>query len=149
MTQTRGIPKYTGLILTNEEGMINKITPLPPIGNIGHICLNVFTSMYTEEPMAPQPRLNLFKGNYGKISEDMQSIDWDTTLHMEEKTEQHIPIPTKQKNNKNLYTPKARNLRQKRGTAGTYTQNLTTQWTMQYLPNYKIKSKGILEVCPL
>ena len=30
--------------------------------------------------MAPQPRLNLFKGNYGKISKDMQSIDWDTTL---------------------------------------------------------------------
>ena len=27
--------------------------------------------------MAPQPRLNLFKGNYGKISEDMQSIDWE------------------------------------------------------------------------
>ena len=79
--------------------------------------------------MAPQPRLNLFKGNYGKISEDMQSIDWETTLQgqpftdayrafcniLKEKTEQHIPITTKQKKNKNLYiTPKARNLRQKK-----------------------------------
>ena len=73
-------PNTLDLIITNEEGMINKINPLPPIGNSDHICLNVFTSMYTEEPMAPQPRLNLFKGNYGKISEDMQSIDWDTTL---------------------------------------------------------------------
>ena len=73
-------PNTLDHIITNEEGMINKINPLPPIGNSDHICLNVFTSMYTEEPMAPQPRLNLFKGNYGKISEDMQSIDWDTTL---------------------------------------------------------------------
>ena len=61
-------PNTLDLIITNEDGMINKINPLPPIDNSDHICLNVFTSMYTEEPMAPQPRLNLFKGNYGKIS---------------------------------------------------------------------------------
>ena len=136
--------------------MINKIIPLPPIGNSDHICLNVFTSMYTEEPKTPQPRLNLFKGNYGKISEDMQDIDWDTTLRgqpftdayrlfcniLKEKTEKHIPTTTKQKKNKNLYiTSKARNLRKKRGTAGTYMQNLTTQWTMQDLHNYEINSE--------
>ena len=46
-------PNTPDLILTNEEGMINKIIPLSPIGNSDHICLNVFTSMYTEEPMAP------------------------------------------------------------------------------------------------
>ena len=109
-------PNTLDLIITNEEGMINKINPLPPIGNTDHICLNVFTSMYTEEPMAPQPRLNLFKGNYGKISEDMQSIDWVTTLQgqpftdaycniLKEKTEQHIPITTKPKP---LYHPESK-----------------------------------------
>ena len=125
-------PNTLDLILTNEEGMINKIMSLPPIGNSDHICLNVFTSIYTEKPKTPQPRPNVFKGNYGKISEDMQSIDWDTTLKgqpfpdayrvfcniLKEKTEQHIPITTKLEKNKNLYiTPKARNLR-KKGTAG-------------------------------
>ena len=122
-------PNTLDLVLTNEEGMINKIIPLPPIGNSDHICLNVFTSMYTEEPKTPKPRLHLFKGNYGKISEDMQNIDWDTTLRgqpftdayrlfcniLKEKTEKHIPTTTKQKKNKNLYiTSKARNLRKKK-----------------------------------
>ena len=73
-------------------------------------------------PRTHQPRLNLFKGNYGKISEDMQSIDWDTTLQsqpfiaayrvfcniIKEKTEQHIPITTKQKKIKPLYHPESK-----------------------------------------
>ena len=141
-------PNTLDLIITNEEGMINKINPLPPIGNSDHICLNVFPSMYTEEPMAPQPRLNLFKGNYGKISEGMQSIDWDTTLQgqpftdayrafcniLKEKTEQHIPITTKQKKKTRTFIShrKQGTYAKKRGTAGTYTQNLTTQWTLDY-----------------
>ena len=33
-------PNTLDLILTNEEGMINKIIPLAPIGNSDHICLN-------------------------------------------------------------------------------------------------------------
>ena len=33
------------------------------------------------------------------------------------------------------------NLRKKRGTAGTYMQNLTTQWTMQDFHNYEINSE--------
>ena len=145
------------LVLTNEEGMINKIIPLPPIGNSDHICLNVFTSMYTEEPKTPKPRLNLFKGNYGKISEDMQNIDWDTTLRgqpftdayrlfcniLKEKTEKHIPTTTKQKKKQEpLYHLKGKEPAQKKeGTAGTYMQNLTTQWTMQDLHNYEINSE--------
>ena len=44
-----GSPYTLHLVLTNEEGMINKIIPIPPIGNSDHICLNVLTSMYTEE----------------------------------------------------------------------------------------------------
>ena len=43
-------PNTLDLILTNKECMINKIIPLPPIGNSDHICLNVFTLTYTEEP---------------------------------------------------------------------------------------------------
>ena len=121
-------PNTLDLVLTNEEGMINKIIPLPPIGNSDHICLNVFTSMYTVEPKTPQPRLNLFKGNYGKISEDMQNIDWDTTLRgqpftdayrlfcniLKEKTEKHIPTTTKQKKKEPLYHLKGKEPAQKK-----------------------------------
>ena len=63
-------PNTLDLILTNEDGMINTIIPTPSYRQ----------QRPPEEPMAPQPRLNLFKGNYGKNSKDMQSIDWDTTL---------------------------------------------------------------------
>ena len=133
--------------------MINKIIPLPLIGNSDHICLNVFTSMYTEEPKTPQPRLNLFKWNYGKISEDMQNIDWDTAPQgqpftdayivlcniLKEKTEQHIPITTKQEKTITFISPQKQGTTQK-GPAGTYTQSLRTQWTMQNLHNYEINS---------
>ena len=47
------IPNTLYLILTNKEGMINKIIPLPPIANSDHIYLNVFTSMYIDR----NPRL--------------------------------------------------------------------------------------------
>ena len=46
-------PNTLDLVLTNEEGMINKIIPLPPIGNSDHICLNVFTSMSQRNPRHP------------------------------------------------------------------------------------------------
>ena len=149
-------PNTLDLVLTNEEGMINKIIPLPPIGNSDHICLNVFTSMYTEEPKTPQPRLNLFKGNYGKVSEDMQNIDWDTTLWgqpftdayilfcniLKEKQRNTFPPPPNRKKTRTFISPQRQGTcAKKRGTAGTYMQNLTTLWTMQDLHNYEIHSE--------
>ena len=108
-------PNTLDHIITNEEGMINKINPLPPIGNSDHICLNMFTSMYMEEPMAPQPRLNHFKGNYGKISEDMQSIDWVTSspTHIEHsvissrrKLSNTFPSPPNRKKTRTFISPR-------------------------------------------
>ena len=167
--------------------MTNKIIPLPPIGNSDHICLNMSPRCTQREPKTPQPRLNLLKGNYGKFSEDMQSIDWDTTLQgqpftnvyrvfcnsLKEKTEQHISITTKQKKKQEpLYHPESKEPTQKkraswdlytksnnpvdyarfaqlRNQLRALTRRLRACFEHNLAQDLKMKSKGILEVCPL
>ena len=68
-------PSLLDLIFTNEEGLVSNIEYLPPIGASDHLCLRAELNVYPDE-IEEEPRLNYHKGNYEKISEELDNFMW-------------------------------------------------------------------------
>ena len=69
-------PHILDLILTNEEGMISNLSHLPALGNSDHEVLqfSLWCYMYRRESHAT--KLNLHRGDYKKMAEDLGTIPW-------------------------------------------------------------------------
>lgn len=70
-------PSTLDIILTNEEGLIQNLTYLPPIGNSDHLVLQFDLICYTQPAEPDRTRLNLNKGNYQRLNELIKRSAWD------------------------------------------------------------------------
>jgi exonuclease III len=73
-------PSLLDLIITNEEGMVNKIQYLSPLGKSDHICISFDTNMYAHVEENDKPRYAYHRGNYTKMTENLRNINWDNIL---------------------------------------------------------------------
>ena len=58
------LPSLLDLLLTNEEGMIDNIEYMHPLGKSDHIMMNFVLNCYTEKQEQDSPRFLYHKGNY-------------------------------------------------------------------------------------
>ena len=73
-------PNLLDLILTNEEGMVNDIQYVPPLGKSDHVCLVFNTNLYAETKVNNKPKYAYHRGNYQKINTNLKLIDWENRL---------------------------------------------------------------------
>ncbi len=69
-------PSLLDLILTNEEGMVNDIQYVSPLGKNDHVCLVFNTTIYASTVENIKPRNAYHTGNYENINENRKQIDW-------------------------------------------------------------------------
>ncbi|XP_066292857.1 uncharacterized protein [Branchiostoma lanceolatum] len=111
-------PNILDLVLTNEDGMVEKIEYLPGIGLSDHIRIQFETKLYTDRRDSLKPRLNLYRGDYANMVADLSGTDWDSRLEnrsfdeaysvfkdiLQASIDLHIPNTRKKACKKNLYT---------------------------------------------
>ncbi len=69
-------PSLPDLILTNEEGMVNDIQYVSPLGKSDHVCLVFNINMYASTVENIKPRYAYQRAKYENISENLKQIDW-------------------------------------------------------------------------
>ncbi len=73
-------PSLLDLIITNKEGMINKIQSLSPHGKSYHKCISFDINMYTSVNEIDEPRYAYHRENHIKMTENLRNINWDKIL---------------------------------------------------------------------
>ena len=73
-------PSILDLVLTNEEHMVNNITYSPGLGKSDHLTITFQFVCYTETVETAFTKRNYFKGNYKKISSELEAVDWNQAL---------------------------------------------------------------------
>ena len=68
------------IILSNEEGLVQNLTYLPPLGNSDHLVLKFDLTCYTLATDRDEQRLNLNKGNYEQLNSLIGQAGWEN-LH--------------------------------------------------------------------
>ena len=76
-TRQRGsdAPSLLDLIITNEEGLIDKLEFLSPLGKSDHSVIG-FDIICEEECQPPSIKSVYEKGNYHKFEQEMKKINW-------------------------------------------------------------------------
>lgn len=71
------------LILSNEEDIISKINYHPSLGKSDHLILTYDFNCYTilDSNSKTKSRLDFFKCSYENIKNELQAVDWGTTLN--------------------------------------------------------------------
>ena len=74
-------PSLLDLVLTSEEGMVQEIQYLPPLGESDHVCLRfkVFTAQQKSESSIPYES-NIRKTNYASVREELSKHNWEEEL---------------------------------------------------------------------
>ena len=109
-------PNILDLILSSEEGMIQDLRYLPPLGESDHVTLRFNVSLEKDTSNNWAPRRNIYKGNYVAMKEILTSHDWDDILKIDFEEaydrfssilqtciDQYCPLQTPPKKKKNLY----------------------------------------------
>ena len=64
------------LLLTDEEGMIRKLSYHPGLGHSSHPALSFSVACYTERCIPSETAANCYKDNYGLLREVLNEADW-------------------------------------------------------------------------
>jgi len=83
-------PSTLDYVFTDEENLLDAIQYEVPLGKSDHVCLT--WDMITSRSTAPQPgsKLNYWKGDYEKIRQGLQAINWETELYGKDVTSMWI-----------------------------------------------------------
>lgn len=73
-------PSILDLVITNEMNMISNIEYNSPLGKSDHITISFEFNCYTPTKGSQQVRKNYNKGNYSKITEELENTDWHALL---------------------------------------------------------------------
>ena len=73
-------PSTLDVILSNEEGLVQNLVYLPPIGNCDHVVLQFDLTCYAQIVEYNGVRLNFNKGNYQLLNELIRQCIWDVTI---------------------------------------------------------------------
>ncbi len=65
------------LILTNEEGKVNDIQYIPPMGKSDHVCLVFNTNMYASIVEKIKPKYAYHRGNYKVMTENLKYVPYE------------------------------------------------------------------------
>ncbi|RLC07615.1 MAG: hypothetical protein DRI57_25640, partial [Deltaproteobacteria bacterium] len=81
-THYRGIQNANtlDLVLTNEEGMIDSISYLAPLGQSHHAVLKFKLLCYVQDEQRKEARLSYDKGDYVAMRKYLSELDWDREL---------------------------------------------------------------------
>ena len=81
-TRQRGCdaPSLLDLVITNEEGLIDNLEILEPLGNSDHSVIS-YDIVCEQEPLPPVIKAVYDKGNYVRFDQEMRKIDWITKLN--------------------------------------------------------------------
>ena len=69
------ISNLLDLVITSEEGMIQDLHYLPPLGESDHLCLK-FKVLISKSFIKKPPVYNIFKTNYEALKSDLCDYDW-------------------------------------------------------------------------
>ena len=75
-------PSLLDLILTNEEGTINNIQYLPPLGKSDHISVVFETNLHPFKDNLKSKGYDYNKGNYNIMTQNLKSINWTKELNV-------------------------------------------------------------------
>ena len=108
-------PNLLDLILSNEEGTVQNLTYLPPLGESDHICLR-FNVIQSQQEEATPPSCNIFKTNFDAVREELSRHKWSVELNsdfesdyetffdlLDSLVKKHSPLRSNKKSNKNIY----------------------------------------------
>ena len=70
-------PSALDIILSNEAGLVQNLTYLPPLGNSDHVMLQFEVTCYTKRTDSDRVRLNFNKGDYGHLNKMIRETVWD------------------------------------------------------------------------
>ena len=114
-------PSLLDLVLTSEEGMVQEIQYLPPLGESDHACLrfNVLTARQKSESLFPsQPDIR--KTNYASVRNELSKHNWEEELVSTFKNDynrfidlllpyvhKHSPLKIQPKTRKNIFMTNA------------------------------------------
>ena len=68
-------PSLLDLIFTNEDNLIDQMSYGAPIGKSDHVSVTFNYTTRIEEEQSDVIKLNYWKGNYGKINEELGKIN--------------------------------------------------------------------------
>ena len=71
------IPSTLDVILTNEEGLLQNLAYLPPIGSSDHLVLQFDLVCYAQPAGPDRMRLNLHKGDFPQLNKLIDQSDWE------------------------------------------------------------------------
>ena len=77
---TKPTPNLLDFIFISEEGMVQDLNYLPPLGESDHVCLR-FNVLQTQRTNAKPPVHNVFKTNYDAVKEDLDNYNWQELLN--------------------------------------------------------------------
>ena len=73
-------PSLLDLILSNEEGLIHKLTYNSGLGDSDHVSLSFDLICNKDEEKVLQPLQNFFKADYDAIKNVLRNINWEEKL---------------------------------------------------------------------
>ena len=82
-TRKRGTdkPSLLDLVITDDQQTISNLCVEAPFGKSDHslVCWNsTFKCTDVADEPEPEPKANFFKGNYNKMRQDLQSVNWES-----------------------------------------------------------------------
>ena len=73
-------PNLLDLIISNEEGMVQNLKYLPPLGESDHVCLRFKLCCSKRHENAPPYTYNIFRTDYKAVKEELTSHQWNEEL---------------------------------------------------------------------
>jgi len=73
-------PSTLDYVLTDEDNVIQEVSYTPPLGKSDHVCISLNYIKQEPESEAASTTYDFWKGDYVKIREELQRIDWEHLL---------------------------------------------------------------------
>ena len=73
-------PNVLGLVLTNEEGMLNQLQYSPGLGKSDHVVLTFELACYTIQSVGKLRRFNFHRADFKALNRKVSDTDWDSLL---------------------------------------------------------------------
>ena len=70
-------PSTLDVVLSNEEGLVQNLTYLPPVGNSDHVVLRFDIVCYARIAESSRTRLNYNRGDFRRLNELLRGTVWD------------------------------------------------------------------------
>ena len=77
-------PSLLDLVLTNEEGMIEDLELLSPLGKSDHAVIDFSFRCYSTKSITNTTKYQFNKGNYNEIRNELSEHNWSVTLQEQE-----------------------------------------------------------------